>query len=275
MNNLAPLSHFLHDNDIGQDSYDSYGNNEGQASDPSFGSNEDFQGLLSSNPLRTPPTLSEEANNLLDQLVKFETSLELYSNDSMKGSDDFQDQINETQSPRDKKAKVKPFIIAEGINIYEFEELIYADDSVKGSDDSNEESIKEEDFNDTDDNLKGSDDSQDRTNETHPPRAKKDNIEEVFSIRHKLEEMTKSGKHGQALDLLEKLGNMDINLGILKDTMIGFTVQALKKSSSDKEIILKSKSLIKVSTFKVNSVQEACAKFFSVHILKFEILQTT
>ena len=28
-------------------------------------------------------------------------------------------------------------------------------------------------------------------------------------------------------------------------------------------------------TFKVNSVQEACAKFFVVHILKFEILQTT
>ena len=26
---------------------------------------------------------------------------------------------------------------------------------------------------------------------------------------------------------------------------------------------------------KVNSVQEACAKYFAVHILKFEILQTT
>ena len=58
--------------------------------------------------------------------------------------------------------------------------------------------------------------------------------------------MAKSGEHGQALNLLEKLVNMDINLEILKDTMIGFTVQALKKSSSDKEIILKSKSLIKV-----------------------------
>ena len=27
--------------------------------------------------------------------------------------------------------------------------------------------------------------------------------------------------------------------------------------------------------YKVNSVQEACAKFVAVHILKFEILQTT
>ena len=26
---------------------------------------------------------------------------------------------------------------------------------------------------------------------------------------------------------------------------------------------------------KVNSVQEACAKYFAVHLLKFEILQTT
>ena len=257
-NKSIPSSNFQHDNDNGQDIYDSYGNYvlsnlEGVASDAYFGSNQDFQVHLSSNsvengdtPLPTVPTLSEEANNLLDQLVMFETSLEMHSNDSMKGSDDFQDQINETQFPRDKKAKVKPFIIAEGINIYEFEELIYADDSVKGSDDSIEQNIKEEDFNDTEDNLKSSDDSQDQTNETHPPRAKKDNIEEVFSIRRKLEKMTKSGEHGQALDLLEKLGNMDINLGILKDTMIGFTVQALKKSSSDKEIILKSKSLLKV-----------------------------
>jgi transcription elongation factor S-II len=80
----------------------------------------------------------------------------------------------------------------------------------------------------------------------HPPRTEKDKIEEVFSIRRKLEKMTKSGDHGQALDLLEKLGKMDINLGILKDTMIGFSVQALKKSSSDEEIILKSKRLLKV-----------------------------
>ena len=345
-------SPFIADNKA---SYDYYGNNvhsniEGRASDPIFGSNEGFQALLSSYPLEngdtplpTLPTLSEEANNSLDQLVEFETSMELHSDDSMKGSDDFQDKTNETQSPRDKKAKVRQFVIPQGIDIFEFENLINCDDSVNGSDDSKEQSAEDEDenkvnetddnwkgpdqtnetrsprdkkakieplviagwtianpahpvpmplkakveplvmteevnnsefekfktsndslkgsddsmeqstedrkvedVNDTDDNLKGSDDSQDQPNESHPPRAKKAKIEEVLSIRRKLEKMTKSGEHGQALDLLEKLGNMDINLGILKDTMIGFTLQALKKSSSDEEIILKSKSLIKV-----------------------------
>ena len=32
---------------------------------------------------------------------------------------------------------------------------------------------------------------------------------------------------------------------------------------------------LKVTRLKVNSVQEACAKCFAVHLLKFEILQTT
>ena len=49
-----------------------------------FGSNEDFQALLSSNPLENgdtpPPTLlDEDANDLLDQLVGFQTSKELHS----------------------------------------------------------------------------------------------------------------------------------------------------------------------------------------------------
>ena len=71
--------------------------------------------------------------------------------------------------------------------------------------------------------------------------------EEVFIIRQKLEKITKSGGgHDQALDLLERLGEIDMNFGILKETMIGFTVHALKKSTSDEEIILKSKTLIKV-----------------------------
>merc|ERR1712241_482434 len=76
--------------------------------------------------------------------------------------------------------------------------------------------------------------------------------EEVFSIRRKLEKITKSPDksgliidHGQAFDLLQRLGEIDINFRILKETMIGFTVHALKKSSTDEEIISKSKSLIK------------------------------
>ena len=88
-------------------------------------------------------------------------------------------------------------------------------------------------------------------------KAKKDlKKEEVFIIRQKLEKITKSGEqvtidgeHGQALDLLERLGDINMNFAILKETMIGFTVHALKKSSSDEEIILKSKTLIKVRMF--------------------------
>merc|ERR1712241_1358644 len=76
--------------------------------------------------------------------------------------------------------------------------------------------------------------------------------EKVFSIRRKLEKITKSADksgliidHGQAFDLLQRLGEIDINFRILKETMIGFTVHALKKSSTDEKIISKSKSLIK------------------------------
>ena len=230
LNNLVPLSNLPHDNDGDQDIYDSYGNYvlsniEGVAGDAYFGTNEGFQGLLSDNPLENGekplPNLSEEANNMLDQLVKFETSLEMHSNDSMKGSDDFQDQIKEIQFPRDENAKVKPFVIPEGIDIYEFEELINANDSVKGSDDSNEQSIneevfndtdgnskgsddfneqsiKEEDFNDTKDNLKGSDDSHDQTNETHPPRAKKPKLKKFFQF-------AESWKKWQNLVSMDKL----------------------------------------------------------------------
>merc|ERR1711994_927503 len=76
--------------------------------------------------------------------------------------------------------------------------------------------------------------------------------EEVLSIKRKLEKITKSADksgliidHGQAFDLLQRLGEIDINFRILKETMIGFTVHALKKSSTDEKIISKSKSLIK------------------------------
>merc|ERR1711973_528435 len=76
--------------------------------------------------------------------------------------------------------------------------------------------------------------------------------EEVLSIKRKLEKITKSADksgliidHGQAFDLLQRLGEIDINFRILKETMIGFTVHGLKKSSTDEEIISKSKSLIK------------------------------
>lgn len=69
--------------------------------------------------------------------------------------------------------------------------------------------------------------------------------EDVLSIRHQLEKMTEDGEQGQALDLLQRLGEIDMNLGILTNTRIGMTVNALRKSSSDDEVISKSKGLIK------------------------------
>ena len=52
--------------------------------------------------------------------------------------------------------------------------------------------------------------------------------EEVLSIRKTLEKMTSSGDHAQALDILKRLGEMDMNLAILTNTRIGMTVNALR-----------------------------------------------
>jgi len=70
--------------------------------------------------------------------------------------------------------------------------------------------------------------------------------DEVLSIRKKLEKMTSEGADQTlALDLLNALGKLDINLQVLTSTRIGMTVNALRKSSKDEEIITLAKSLIK------------------------------
>jgi len=70
--------------------------------------------------------------------------------------------------------------------------------------------------------------------------------DEVLSIRKKLEKMTGEGAdQTQALDLLNTLGKLKINLPILTNTRIGMTVNNLRKSSKDDEIITVAKSLIK------------------------------
>jgi len=69
--------------------------------------------------------------------------------------------------------------------------------------------------------------------------------EEVLSIRRKLEKMTENGDQDQALDMLSRLGDIEMNLSILTNTRIGMTVNALRKSSSDSEVISSAKSLIK------------------------------
>lgn len=66
-------------------------------------------------------------------------------------------------------------------------------------------------------------------------------------IQKKLNKMTGSDGSGQeqALDLLKELQTLDINLDVLTKTRIGMTVNALRKSSTDDEVISLAKTLIK------------------------------
>ncbi|KAK3914055.1 Transcription elongation factor S-II [Frankliniella fusca] len=70
--------------------------------------------------------------------------------------------------------------------------------------------------------------------------------DEVLRIQKKLSKIT-SGEGGQdqALELLKALKELDVTLDILTKTRIGMTVNALRKSSSDEEVIALSKTLIK------------------------------
>ncbi|KAL0280086.1 UNVERIFIED_CONTAM: hypothetical protein PYX00_001480 [Menopon gallinae] len=70
--------------------------------------------------------------------------------------------------------------------------------------------------------------------------------EEVIRIQKKLMKMSSGdGDQNQALDLLKELQNLPVTLEILTKTRIGMTVNELRKSSTDDEVILLSKTLIK------------------------------
>uniref|UniRef100_A0A023F953 Transcription elongation factor n=1 Tax=Triatoma infestans TaxID=30076 RepID=A0A023F953_TRIIF len=69
--------------------------------------------------------------------------------------------------------------------------------------------------------------------------------EDVMRIQKKLTKMTSGDGQEQALDLLKALQNLPVNLEILTKTRIGMTVNALRKSSNDDEVISLSKTLIK------------------------------
>ncbi|GFT66359.1 transcription elongation factor S-II [Nephila pilipes] len=69
--------------------------------------------------------------------------------------------------------------------------------------------------------------------------------EDVFKIAKKLDKMIANGALEQALDLLKALRDLPITLDILQKTRIGMTVNSLRKSSNDDEVITLSKSLIK------------------------------
>ncbi|XP_017784479.1 PREDICTED: transcription elongation factor S-II [Nicrophorus vespilloides] len=69
----------------------------------------------------------------------------------------------------------------------------------------------------------------------------------VMRIQKKLTKMTSDDGSGQeqALDLLKELQKIDINLDVLTKTRIGMTVNALRKSTKDEEVISLAKTLIK------------------------------
>lgn len=71
--------------------------------------------------------------------------------------------------------------------------------------------------------------------------------EEVFKIQKKMSKITTNDGAGQeqALDLLKALQTLNINLEILTKTRIGMTVNELRKSSKDDEVISLAKTLIK------------------------------
>lgn len=77
---------------------------------------------------------------------------------------------------------------------------------------------------------------------------KMSNLEEdVMRIQKKLAKMTQENGSGQeqALDLLKELQTLSVDLDVLSRTRIGMTVNALRKSSKDDEVISLAKTLIK------------------------------
>jgi len=70
--------------------------------------------------------------------------------------------------------------------------------------------------------------------------------DEVYKIQKKMAKISSDGTdQQQALDLLKALQDLEINLEILTKTRIGMTVNQLRKSSRDDDVISLAKSLIK------------------------------
>merc|ERR1712241_1296700 len=70
-------------------------------------------------------------------------------------------------------------------------------------------------------------------------------LEDVLSIRKSIDKIVKTGEGDQEMELLKRLAKMEMNLQILTQTKIGYSVHALKKSSKNDETVSKAKSLIK------------------------------
>ncbi|XP_070796254.1 transcription elongation factor A protein 2 [Pituophis catenifer annectens] len=69
--------------------------------------------------------------------------------------------------------------------------------------------------------------------------------EEVLRIAKRLDKMVAKKSVEGAMDLLKELKSMPITLHLLQSTRIGMSVNALRKQSTDEDVIALSKSLIK------------------------------
>ncbi|XP_077191993.1 transcription elongation factor A protein 2 isoform X1 [Paroedura picta] len=69
--------------------------------------------------------------------------------------------------------------------------------------------------------------------------------EEIVRIAKRLDKMVAKKSAEGAMDLLRELKSMPITLGLLQSTRIGISVNALRKQSTDEEVIALAKSLIK------------------------------
>ncbi|KAJ6650792.1 hypothetical protein lerEdw1_003993 [Lerista edwardsae] len=69
--------------------------------------------------------------------------------------------------------------------------------------------------------------------------------EEIVRIAKRLDKMVAKKTAEGAMDLLKELKSMPITLDLLQSTRIGMSVNALRKQSTDEEVIALAKSLIK------------------------------
>ncbi|OXB67852.1 hypothetical protein ASZ78_005534 [Callipepla squamata] len=69
--------------------------------------------------------------------------------------------------------------------------------------------------------------------------------EEIVRIAKRLDKMVAKKSADGAMDLLKELKSMPMTLDLLQSTRIGMSVNALRKQSTDEEVIALAKSLIK------------------------------
>ncbi|XP_037093087.1 transcription elongation factor S-II-like isoform X2 [Pollicipes pollicipes] len=69
--------------------------------------------------------------------------------------------------------------------------------------------------------------------------------EDVLKVMKKLDKMISTENFDDAMDSLKKLQSLPITLQVLNKTRVGMTVNSLRKSSKDEQIITLAKSLIK------------------------------